>query len=39
MLVLKRLTVLAITMVAILTGAESALAGLGQPSPWQVGLQ
>jgi len=39
MLVLKRLTVLAITMVAILTGAESALAGLGQPTPWQVGLQ
>jgi cytochrome c oxidase subunit 2 len=39
MLVLKRLTVLAITMVAILTGAESALAGLGQPSPWQLGLQ
>jgi cytochrome c oxidase subunit II len=39
MFVLKRLTVLAITMVAILTGAESALAGLGQPSPWQVGLQ
>ena len=39
MLVLKRLTVLAITMVAILTGAESALAGLGQPSPWQIGLQ
>jgi cytochrome c oxidase subunit II len=39
MLVLKRLTVLAIAMVAILTGAEAALAGLGQPSPWQVGLQ
>jgi cytochrome c oxidase subunit 2 len=39
MLVLKRLTVLAITTVAILTGAEGALAGLGQPSPWQVGLQ
>jgi cytochrome c oxidase subunit 2 len=39
MLVLKRLTVLTITMVAILTGAEAALAGLGQPSPWQVGLQ
>jgi len=39
MLVLKRLTVLAITMVVILTGAESALAGLGQPSPWQLGLQ
>ena len=39
MFVLKRLTVLAITMVAILSGAEAALAGLGQPSPWQVGLQ
>ncbi len=39
MLVLKRLTVLAIAMVAVLTGAEAALAGLGQPSPWQVGLQ
>ena len=39
MLVLKRLTVLAIAMVAIMAGAEAALAGLGQPSPWQVGLQ
>jgi cytochrome c oxidase subunit 2 len=39
MLVLKRLTVLAITMVAVLIGAEAARAGLGQPSPWQVGLQ
>jgi cytochrome c oxidase subunit 2 len=39
MLVLKRLTVVAITMVAILMGGEAALAGLGQPSPWQVGLQ
>ena len=39
MFVLKRLTVLAITMVAILSGVEAALAGLGQPSPWQVGLQ
>src|SRR6516225_4171253 len=39
MLVVKRLTVLAMAMVAILTGAEAALAGLGQPSPWQVGLQ
>ncbi len=39
MLVLKRLTVLAIAMVAVLTGAEAALAGLGQPSPWEVGLQ
>ena len=39
MLVLKRLTVLAMAIVAILTGAQAALAGLGQPSPWQVGLQ
>lgn len=39
MLVLKRLTLLAITLVAILMGGEAALAGLGQPSPWQVGLQ
>jgi cytochrome c oxidase subunit 2 len=39
MLVLKRLIVLAITMVAILTGGEAAVAGLGQPSPWQLGLQ
>ena len=36
MLVLKRLTLVAITLVAILMGGE---AGLGQPSPWQVGLQ
>ncbi len=39
MLVLKRLTVLAVAIVAILAGAEAALAGLGQPSPWQLGLQ
>jgi cytochrome c oxidase subunit 2 len=39
MLVLKRLTLVAITLVAILMGGEAALAGLGQPSPWQVGLQ
>lgn len=39
MLVLKRLTLLTITVVAILMGGEAALAGLGQPSPWQVGLQ
>jgi cytochrome c oxidase subunit 2 len=39
MLVLKRLTLVAITLVAILTGCEAALAGLGQPSPWQIGLQ
>ena len=39
MLVPKRLTLVAITLVAILMGCEAALAGLGQPSPWQIGLQ
>ena len=39
MLVRKRLTLVAITLVAILMGGKAALAGLGQPSPWQVGLQ
>ena len=39
MLVLKRLTLVAITLVAILMGGQAALAGLGQPSPWQIGLQ
>ncbi len=39
MLVLKRLTVLAVTMLAVLAGGGAALAGLGQPSPWQLGLQ
>ncbi len=39
MLVLKRLTVLAVTALAILEGGGAALAGLGQPSEWQLGLQ
>ena len=45
MLVLKRLTVLAVTGLAILVGGGVlagggvALAGLGQPSEWQLGLQ
>jgi cytochrome c oxidase subunit II len=39
MLLLKRLTMLATTVVAILGAAEPVLAGLGQPSPWQLGLQ
>ena len=39
MLLLKRLTMLAVTVVAALGAAEPALAGLGQPSPWQLGLQ
>jgi cytochrome c oxidase subunit 2 len=36
MLVLKRMAALAAAMVA---GGEAALAGMGQPSPWQIGLQ
>ena len=39
MLVLKRLAVVAVTVLAILPGGGAALAGLGQPSPWQIGLQ
>jgi cytochrome c oxidase subunit 2 len=39
MLVLKRLTLLAMTMAAILAGGGMASAGMGQPSEWQVGLQ
>jgi cytochrome c oxidase subunit 2 len=39
MLVFKRLTALAVAIVAVLAGAETALAGVGQPSPWQFGLQ
>jgi len=39
MLVFKRLTALAVTVLALLAGAQAALAGLGQPSPWQLGFQ
>jgi cytochrome c oxidase subunit 2 len=39
MLVLKRLAALAAVVVAMLAGGGAALAGLGQPSPWQLGLQ
>jgi cytochrome c oxidase subunit 2 len=39
MLVSKRLTALAAMVVALLAGGGVALAGLGQPSPWQFGLQ
>ena len=39
MLVLKRLTLLAVAILAIFAGGGAALAGLGQPSPWQLGMQ
>ena len=39
MLVSKRLTALAATVVTLLAGGGAALAGLGQPSPWQFGFQ
>jgi cytochrome c oxidase subunit 2 len=39
MLVFKRLTTLAVTGLVLLTGAKAAMAGLGQPSPWQLGFQ
>ncbi len=39
MLVFKRLAALAVTIGAILVGAGVAMAGDGQPSPWQLGFQ
>jgi cytochrome c oxidase subunit 2 len=39
MLVLKRLIAFLVTSVAVLAGGGVAWAGLGQPSPWQMGLQ
>jgi cytochrome c oxidase subunit II len=39
MLVFKRLAALAVMTGAILGGAGTALAGDGQPSPWQLGFQ
>jgi len=39
MLVSKRLTALAATIIALSAGGGPAFAGLGQPSPWQLGLQ
>jgi cytochrome c oxidase subunit II len=35
----SRLTAIALTTAALLAGAGTAFAGLGQPSPWQMGLQ
>ena len=39
MLVFKRLTALGSTILALLAGVGAAQAGLGQPSPWQLGFQ
>ena len=39
MSVFKRLTAVAVTIFALMAGAGVAMAGLGQPSPWQLGLQ
>ncbi len=39
MQVLKRLIALATMFMAVLAGGGMAFAGLGQPSPWQLGLQ
>ena len=39
MQVMFRLLAAAIVILAVSAGADHALAGLGQPSPWQIGLQ
>jgi cytochrome c oxidase subunit II len=39
MKVFSRLAAIALTAVALLSSADVALAGLGQPTPWQMGLQ
>jgi cytochrome c oxidase subunit II len=39
MKVFSRLAAIAVTAAALLSGASAALAGLGQPSPWEIGLQ
>jgi cytochrome c oxidase subunit II len=39
MLVFKRSAELAIMVCAVLAGARAAMAALGQPSPWQLGMQ
>jgi cytochrome c oxidase subunit 2 len=35
----SRLTTVAVAVWALLAGAGAALAGMGQPSPWELGLQ
>ena len=39
MLVFKRLIAFVVTGVTVIVTGGVALAGLGQPSPWQLGLQ
>jgi cytochrome c oxidase subunit II len=39
MKVLSHLTAVAATVVALFAGAGAAFAGLGQPTPWELGLQ
>lgn len=39
MKVFSRLTAVAVTAAVLLGSASAALAGLGQPSPWQIGFQ
>ncbi len=39
MLVLKRLIAFVVTSVTVFAGGGDAFAGLGQPSPWELGLQ
>jgi len=39
MKVFSRLTAIAVTSGAVLAGAGAALAGLGQPTPWEMDLQ
>ena len=39
MLVFRRLTLIAGAILAVLTGAGTAMAGLGRPSEWQMGFQ
>jgi len=39
MKVFSRLTAVAATVAALFAGAGAAFAGLGQPTPWQLGLQ
>jgi cytochrome c oxidase subunit II len=39
MKVMSRLTAIAATAAALFASAGAALAGLGQPTPWQMGLQ